>query len=371
MKTKNLSETAVCMALSLCAIGLFSTLSVADEVEVVVTNTPGYVQLNAASAVQKLVPGTFKQNGYPSDLETPIFWFDCQRTNGWTFADGGAVAKIPSLVGDRYLATDTEGGIHRIAWTSVNPVFVAADSELGGPVLDFGVKGSKMAMSFNPVGPEGTTTNMLDGIGTVVAVWYSAVGDGADGQGGYYGGALLGGGFGRDGIVATDKSQYLLYRLASNDRQAPSTVAGDTGRPRWYDNPMYNTSHTHASILSGMVRQDGQHVFHKQVGFSGGWEVVSLMTGTHYGLFNATGLGMNDSRISAVSGGFKVAEMLIFGSSLSESDVERLEVYLNAKWFGRTPRGWNGRLCCSQEPISVPSMPSVSALSVNISNPWT
>ena len=192
------------------------------------------------------------------------------------------MAKIPSLVGERYLSTDTEGGLHKIAWTSKNPQFVESDPELGGPALDFGEKGSLRAMSFNPVGPEGTTTNMLDGIGAVFAVWYSAAGSGADGQGGYYGGALLGGGFGRDGINSNDKSQYVLYRTADNDRQSVA-YDGDKGRYRWYDNPFVSSAHTHAAIQSGQLRQDGQAVYTKQVGFSAGWEVVSLTVGDHYG----------------------------------------------------------------------------------------
>ena len=324
---------------------LLSSIAAAD-VEIAVTNTPGYVQLDAKNAAQKLVAGTLHQTECPSDIDDLVFWFDCQQTNDWTFA-GGEVAKIPSLVGERYLSTDTEGGLHKIAWTSKNPQFVESDPELGGPALDFGEKGSLRAMSFNPVGPEGTTTNMLDGIGAVFAVWYSAAGSGADGQGGYYGGALLGGGFGRDGINSNDKSQYVLYRTADNDRQSVA-YDGDKGRYRWYDNPFVSSAHTHAAIQSGQLRQDGQAVYTKQVGFSAGWEVVSLTVGDHYGLFNATGLGMNDSRIYQVSGGFKVAEMLIFGRPLSGEETERVEAYLNSKWFARNARGWNGNAIVSR-----------------------
>jgi len=85
-----------------------------SETIVAVTNTPGYVQLDAKSDTQTLVAGTVHQTAYPTSLVgNPQFWFDCSQTNGWTFAANGSVAKIPSLVGTRYLTTDPESGYHR------------------------------------------------------------------------------------------------------------------------------------------------------------------------------------------------------------------------------------------------------------------
>ena len=54
---------------------------------------------------------TPKYSGMPSDLPTPIFWFDCSNTDGWTIVKGQGgtnfVAQIPSLVGDgRFLTTN-------------------------------------------------------------------------------------------------------------------------------------------------------------------------------------------------------------------------------------------------------------------------
>ena len=125
-------------------------------------------------------------------------------------------------------------------------------------------------MCFNKVGPEGCQTNILDGIGTVIAVWYSAMGSstyggldgkgtGDYGEGGYYGGALLGGGFGSDGNVTADKSEYVLYRGTPNFRQYETSA--DQNRPRWYDNPFVNSAHTHVSIRLGHIRHDGQHTY--------------------------------------------------------------------------------------------------------------
>ena len=323
-----------------------------------VTNVADCLMLDFNSGNHGLVADTLHQTEYPADIGNPLFWFDCSETNGWTFAANGEVAKIPNLTDDgRYLSTDTEGGIHRIVWTSKNPVFVENDAVIGAPVLDFGPKGSQRAMSFNKVGPEGVQTNMLDGIGTVIAVWYSAMGSssytgfdgnmtGNLGEGGYYGGALLGGGFGTDGSSSTDKSQYVLYRGTPNVRQYLSS--GDPGRLRWYDNPFASGSHTHLSIRSGEIRHNGQTTSPTAVGFSGGWEVVSIVPKSNALLFNATGLGMNDSRISAVSGGFKVSEMLIFGKLLNVFEISRVEAYLQRKWFGRDAFGVNGNALLSR-----------------------
>ncbi|MBO7207393.1 MAG: hypothetical protein J6W10_07235, partial [Kiritimatiellae bacterium] len=326
------------------------------ETVVTVTNMADNLLLDLKAADYRMKAETAKQTQYPSELGEPLFWFDCSETNGWTFAANGEVAKIPNLVNDgRYLATDTEGGIHKVAWTSKNPVFVENDAVLGAPVLDFGVKGSRRGMCFNKVGPEGCETNILDGIGTVIAVWYSSMGSstyggldgkgtGDYGEGGYYGGAVLGGGFGSDQNAATDKSGYVLYRGIPNVRQF---VNNEEKRPRWYDNPIANNGHTHISIRWGNVRHNGQNTDPVLVGFAGGWEVVSILPKTNL-LFNATGIGMNDSRIGDVSGGFKVAEMIIFGKMLNVFEAAKVEDYLQYKWLGHNRFGVNGNALLSR-----------------------
>lgn len=214
----------------LAVAGLLFAAAVGETV-IPISNTVGFVEVDAAADdTPKLEDSTLRQVEYPTAVGMPSFWLDCTRTNDWTFAPDGSVAKIPSLVGDRYLATDTEGGISKIAWTPRNPLWTAADGPLRGGVLDFGPKGSLRAMSFNKVGPAGSETNVLENIGTAVAVWYSAISpDATDGEGGYYGGALLGGGFGTDGTSATVKDQYVNYRATPNDRTGITT---DSGRPR-------------------------------------------------------------------------------------------------------------------------------------------
>ena len=316
----------------------------ADADTLSITNTRGVVRISPAS-VDGIVAGTSHQTGYPSDVGDPIFWLDCANTNGWTFNASGEASMIPSRTGDRYLSL-TAGdvtGVSVSASSSKAPLFVAEDPDLGGPVLDFGVKGTYRVLLFNPVGPEGTTTNMLSGIGSAFAVYYTAKGSGFAGEGGYYGGGILGGGFGNDGSSSGNKSGYVLYRFVTDTRRTSAENSSDTGRHRFFANPVANSAHTHYAIRNGLLRQNGQVTQPCQAGFSGGWEIFSLVPNTTYGLFNATGLGMNDSRIGAIFGGFKVAEYIIYDRKLSDDETARVEDYLREKWFpSRTVCGRNG-----------------------------
>jgi len=160
-----------------------------------VTNTPGYVQLDAKSDTLKIVAGTIHQTAYPESIGDPLFWFDCTRTNGWTVAADGKVSLIPSLVGGRTLTTVQGSGTQTFNtwWVQNNPV-LTNDTALGGmPVLDFGIKGSSRGLVFNAVDAT-DNCNRLDGIGSIIAVWHSERGTGDYGEGGYYGGQFVGGG---------------------------------------------------------------------------------------------------------------------------------------------------------------------------------
>ena len=323
-----------------CAVGVF-----ADATELAVTNTRGVVRISS-SDVSGIVAGTSHQTGYPTDVGDPMFWLDCANTNGWTFNASGEASRIPSRTGERYLSL-TAGNVTGITGVGASnwkaPLFVAEDPDLGGPVLDFGVKGAYRVLLFDPVGPEGATTNMLAGIGSVFAVYYTAKGSGFAGEGGYYGGGILGGGFGNNGDGSGDKSGYVLYRFVTDSRRTGAENSGDTGRHRFFANPVANSSHSHYAIRNGLLRQNGQTTQPCQAGFSGGWEIFSLVPNTAYGLFNATGFGMNDSRIGAVFGGFKVAEYIIYDRKLTDDETARVEDYLREKWFpSRTARGRNG-----------------------------
>ncbi|HNX04926.1 MAG TPA: hypothetical protein PKI32_05455, partial [Opitutales bacterium] len=69
---------------------------------------------------------------------------------------------------------------------------------------------------------------------------------------------------------------------------------------------------------------------------------VSMMPTAANCAANGIGFGTLCSNISSLSGGFKVAEMLIYPACLDVFAVKRVEDYLANKWFGRIPAGQGG-----------------------------
>ncbi|MDD3545753.1 MAG: hypothetical protein PHG96_10410, partial [Kiritimatiellae bacterium] len=136
-------------------------------------------------------------------------------------------------------------------WVQNNPV-LTNDTALGGmPVLDFGIKGSSRGLVFNAV--EATDNcNRLDGIGSIIAVWHSARGTGDYGEGGYYGGQFVGGGYsfagGTDGI---------MWGRDTTTQARQVDAESGSYRPRWFDNTFFQASHTHLANQNAVVRHDG------------------------------------------------------------------------------------------------------------------
>lgn len=319
-----------------CAISAVFAVSVSD--------LRGFYAINSAGGVQPVTVETEHHLSYPTNTAgLPQFWFDCSDTNDWeiTEADGIIqVSKIPSLVGERYLTAVKETP-YSWWWDDLKKPELVTDDELTGPVLDFGVKGSLRCMAFNAFLAEGASvaSNELANIGTVIAVYFTDWGDGIKGEGGYYGGGLLGGGYGYNGLGFW-KGGYLCYRSHDDVR----TLVPESGpRYRWIDNPMVNSSHTHKSWISGTFWHNG-FASSPYTGFGSGWATVTLMPGNvaTYGLAVATGLGMNYTAVSAVSGGFKVAEMMIFDHVIADEDRALIEAYLARKWFKDEKRARRG-----------------------------
>ena len=324
------------------AVSLFAELSVSD--------TAGFYTINAASEVQTVTATSAHYDCYPTNSAgLPQFWFDCSNTNNWVIDEVNGelqVAKIPSLVGDRYL-TSVKEEPYSWWWNDGKKPVLVSDDALTGLTLDFGVKGSKRIMAFNAYTAAGASvaSNELANIGTVIAVYFTDWGEGVHGEGGYYGGSFLGGGFGyNEEEGGAFKAGYLCYRNA-NDLRTLQTEGGSV-RNRWIDNPMANSSHTHKSITWGSFWHNGFAARPQHVGFGSGWATVSMMPKVDpYGYAVATGLGMNYTDVKAVSGGFKVSEMLIFDHVISDEDRKKIECYLSAKWFKdekTARRGVNG-----------------------------
>lgn len=152
---------------------------------------------DVAAAVSTSIPSILP------DVGTPIFHLDASQTDAWTI-NGTGVSRIPSLTGSRYLVSGDGKYIHELSkrdasngvwdgndyWQLQLPQ-VAYDDDICATVLDFGALGSRMAMLFDYENDFNSgmsqPTNVLRGIGTVVAVWRQT------------GGSILGGGVGLNG----------------------------------------------------------------------------------------------------------------------------------------------------------------------------
>ena len=82
------------------------------------------------------------------------------------------------------------------------------------------------------------------------------------------------------------------------------------------------------------------------IGFNGSWEIVSVILTNNN--MEATGLGLNDARMSKFSGGMKIAEMLIFDKILTHEQCEKIEDWLALKWFNRSRLGVNANAQISE-----------------------
>ena len=314
--------------------------------EVVVTNT---VAAQTYGEDTVLVAETVAADSLP-DVGTPIFWFDCSDRTGWTIdPDTKAVTSIPSKTGDgRSLATAFSEPGNWTGWSGgsvapLGPILVEDVEELqGGALLDFGEQGSGRGLIFNPLASTATSqypygSNVLENIGTVVAIYDSSNG----------GGFLLGGGYGVS-TIGQEADGIHFIRGATHSEAA-------TGKKSSYREPTLRvvtdnvySYHSPTQAINGVVWQNGIPTTPHFTGFSGGWEVLAFEPRSYKScpvlLPQATGIGINDTRsiYRDSSGGMRIAEMVIYGKVLTAAERQKVEAYLVKKWFGRSIRGHNG-----------------------------
>ena len=298
------------------AFGEIST-NVTDAAFVDVT---GY----SASSTNEIIAVSEEVVGVPSAVTADkiAFHFDAKVRTGWEFAENDAaqIIKIPSLEGDRYLALSQDGGTGPSMSSYKGPTLALSDV-LGDYVVDFGALAAKRGLCFNPANGE----NVLRNIGTIVAVY-----DSEDS-----GGFLMGGGYADNG---GNPSAF----KGRNWSRANNNVYGDGSGTPHYAGGMFDFRVT-PGYGKPLIRHDGLMAQGADMGFNGGWEVFSYMpteTTMEYGL-EANGIGICPYS-TGYSGGMKIAEMYIFNCVIDRATVEKLEAYLERKWFGRTVRGYNG-----------------------------
>ena len=312
---------------ALAGMALVAACACAAATDVVVTNS---FELTLGTGRTVSPATSWAATDVLPDVGTPIFRFDCTQTNGWGFKDGTLeVTNIPSLVGERSLSLARNGG-NWASYALYAPVYVPAEPTLGGqPMLDFGGRKSSRGLLFNPDPETATSTypagsNVLHHIGTIAAVYGSQEG----------GGWLMSGGYGDNWYSTHYFNGGFHWHRGTSRREFKNTDENIWFSDAMLRNPGYS------GVVEGFAWHDGWPTFAKSVGFSGGWEV--LVFNPTNASAQATGIGFNDGRMSGRSGGQKIAEMIIYDKILTDAERGQVEAYLQAKWFGHTPRGWNG-----------------------------
>ena len=264
---------------------------------------------------------------FPAELGTPTFWFDASQTNDWTFGANGTIIRVPSLVGDgRYLTSDvTEPGTSWYTWktgnanqTMVAPTLATGIAALGGGnAIDFGAQASGRGLLFNAIETaDGTVKNILTNIGTVVMVL-----DSTDG-----GGFILGGGTTKN--IDWGRGYNMILPASSK-----GTV--------YYSN--YLTGGEATGNAKGMYWQDDLYGAAPCGGLGGGWQAIAYNPKVVMGGATGIGIGATIEWYKSYSGGMKIAEMMIFDKLIADDDLHKLTVWMQRKWFGRSPAGYNSR----------------------------
>ena len=328
------------MSLGFCASA--AVVGVSDSPRVTIVS--GDVVVPETAAVANVLPDVGSQ---------PIFHLDASQTNGWTFgANGTSVRKLPSLAGVRYLLSQTGKYIHELSkrdpdsklwdandyWSLVEPE-LAKDESIGAPVLDFGAQGSRRAFLFDYENEPDTfqKTNRLANIGTVIALWNSEQG----------GGTILGGGTAmnretvndgalwfRGGAVTYQDLKFGSFVVTNVTHQ--NTLLGFSGITSGGPQSAY------LPAVSGRLRLDSMPVHPGRTGLNGGWQIISLMPTNNLASANGIGLGVCKQNNPHVSGGMKIAEMVIYGECLPDTEVAKVEAYLAKKWLSRVLWGKDG-----------------------------
>lgn len=312
-------------------VACFAVFAVCADGMVLSGNT---YRIQDATNAHYSVSSAFEAAEWPAGIPTPSFRFDCTDTNGWEFViepttGRKLVTRIPSLVvgSARYLSTNVNNATSTYpGWRPRPPIFVESEPALGGrsmiDLCDGRSLNTLMGLVFDAEG-DSQSEHQLQSIGTIVAVYGSDLG----------GGSFLGG-----GVINGNCHVWSRQRDATISSENPDTSRVD------YPAPIagYKASE---SFRTGLVRHFGHPAGARDAGFSGGWEVLSVICSDNSNPATGIGLGDADANLYYHSGGMKIAEMVFFTETLSTSQVAKVERFLARKWFPkrREDVGYNGR----------------------------
>lgn len=208
--------------------------------------------------------------------------------------------------------------------SSTHKAVVRENALAGLPVADFGAftyKGGTAVPSLELVRPDGTT-GMTGGVRSVFAIWGSRNGGGSGiaGSGGDY-----------------NQGRGLVRGTSASTTEAALKFGGLVGDPilrsaTSYQYPGFGGSFENAYRF----RLNGKAVDPTTTGFSGTFDLVSLVSYEGFGLTCLSGGGLNDHQYS---GGEEIGEYIVYLRALSEENAAKVERYLNKKWFGAAAFG--------------------------------
>lgn len=313
MKSFTLSQVAVASVACLVAAPLARA-----EGEIALSDSP---RQNITADKSFVVTTTKIGTEYPIATK-PQFSLDCSQTDGWTVDAMNVVSKVPDLGGGSRYITSASADIkysnyaQNLWYNSVTknkiggPTLKPADDTIKGPYLDFGAKGSRRCLFFDPSEMvDEVAWNKLTNVGTVIGVFKSNEG----------GGQILGGqDFKRE---ARDGTTAILFKHSYND--VNTSKAAKNGREIW---------------------QGRQYLSADCAYWGTGWEVIAY-TPTDATLLEAHGVGVGNCHgadSSSSSGGQAIAELMIFDTVLPVEDVQALVAHLEKKWIPGSHSGEEG-----------------------------
>jgi autotransporter-associated beta strand protein len=302
-----------------------ATLEVAGNVVLRAENDLSLDTLTGTGTVTKTGPGKVTLNGLASftgslggdggafvlkslgaaptqPLAGYAAWFDAARTNTMTI-DAATL---------RVTRWEDASNPSRAATNGLSKAPLLVSSALNAlPVVDFDVTGSGRYLVW---------TAPTGGLRTVFMVL----------------GSQNGGGF----LLGSSINNALFSRANNNIAASPLFDAFSS------DNSYNERERMWLSRSFAWI--DGVSVFPNVQGLSGGYQLVSFLTG---GDISVDGFAHNGAGGS--TGGQRLAEVIVYDKPLADTDRKTVEAYLSAKWFNRAVHGY-----------IVPSAPTIPGLTL-------
>ncbi|MBQ6914200.1 MAG: hypothetical protein IJQ65_00645 [Kiritimatiellae bacterium] len=201
---------------------------------------------------------------------------------------------------------------------STQKPYVRTNALNGLPTVDFGEYHYDNTQSGGAVPSNSSAMSLktTNGMHSVFAVWGSRNGGGSGILG-------CGGGAYNQGLGLTRGGD--AYGASKDD---PILRSGAK-----YHYPGFGGNYAYASRFF----LNGEAVDPSVVGFSGGYDIVSLVTYNSFGMSALSSGGL----YNRYYGGEEIGELIVYERALSEEEAKKVEAYLRMKWYGEDTVGYS------------------------------